>query len=127
MNVSARLTWPLVLLPLAALGGCDSQPTAVDPNLSGHYAGFGGGYAWALDLSDAAGVLTGTGTVSTTSGTFDLTVEGATTYPVVGFALDADSLGLFTFDGRVSGGGDILTGTVSSGDGFSAEISFQRE
>jgi hypothetical protein len=125
MNLPPRLLWlPLLLVTLS---GCDSEQTVADPNLSGRYEGFGGGYTWTVDLSDADGELTGTGTVETGSETFPVAVEGATTFPVVGFALDAEGLDLFTFDGRVSGGGDILTGTLASGDGFSAEIAFQRE
>jgi hypothetical protein len=122
-----RFLWPCVLLLAAALAGCDSQPAADPPVLTGHYVGFGGGYTWDLDLSDSGGALTGTGTVTTDDGSFPLTVGGATTFPVVGLSLDAADLGLFTFDGRVTNEGDVLTGTVAAGDGFSAEMSFQRQ
>ncbi|HLT47400.1 MAG TPA: hypothetical protein VK002_09245 [Rubricoccaceae bacterium] len=127
MNTPGRLTPLLALLAAVALTGCDTEEPATDPNLSGHYVGFGGGYAWALDLSDGGGTLTGTGTVETSEASFPVTVEGATTFPVVGLELEVEGLGQFTFDGRVSNGGDVLTGTVSSGDGFNAETAFQRE
>jgi hypothetical protein len=127
MTTPGRPLVRLALLALALVAGCDTEMPATDPELSGRYVGFGGGYTWTLDLVDADGTLSGTGTVETTEGSFAVTAEGATTFPVVGFELDAEGLGQFTFDGRVSGGGDILTGTVSSGDGFSGEIAFQRE
>ena len=125
MRLLARSLW---VLPLVAfLVGCDSQPTLDTPDVDGSYLGFGGGYTFEIDLAQADGALTGTGLLLTPEGSFSLTVEGAYTFPVIGFSLDATPFAVFTFDGRVSNGGDLLTGTVESANGFDAEVSFQRQ
>jgi hypothetical protein len=126
-RVPVRAALAAALCLAVALPGCDSQPTVEAPSLVGPYVGFGGGYTWDLDLTQNGGVLAGTGTLTTADGTFPLAITGAYTYPVVGLALDAGDLDVFTFDGRVGNEGDLLTGTVESASGFEAALSFQRQ
>ena len=117
----------LALALLTSLLACSSEATLDDPDLNGAYVGFGGGYTWAIDLAQSGSALSGSGTLTTDEATYPLALDGAYTYPVVGFSLDAEGLDVFTFDGRVSNEGDLLTGTIESADLFEAEVAFQRQ
>jgi hypothetical protein len=118
----------LAAAPLALLlAACDTQPTLDTPDVNGRYVGFGGGYTWEVDLAQSGTALTGTGTLTTPGGSFGLAVTGAHTFPSIGLSLDASPLDVFTFNGRVSSGGAVLTGTMESAAGFDSEMSFQRQ
>lgn len=117
-----RIRWTLTLALLVFAASCKKDATAPPPTVTGTWAGFTGSQKLTITITENAGTVGGSGTITNTStGTRALSITGSWSRPTLSITFSSGTAQPFNLTANLNPAGTNLAGPLN-GSGFSGEV-----